>query len=465
MLATKSPTDPPLSRSALLSYAAPVLPILFLFGPIGVLQGVYAKYFGLPLTTIAAVLVIARLFDAVTDPLIGYAVDRYCSRGGSRKLFLASGFILLMVASWFLYIPPEDVSLGYFLGWYLAFYFAYTLFEIPHISWASKLTASAQCRSTLFNLRAVATIVGSLLFYLVPQLPLFETSEITPETLSWTVCLAYLVMLPSMYACLVNVPNENLENSAPETAVLKDSPGFLLRSVRANKPLMVLLFSCACMFFAGGMSSMLLFLFVDVYLGLGEKFTLIFMISFGGSLVFLKGWHYLSHYCGMQILWLVGSVIMVAGSVGTGLLSPDADWRWLLFWMVLTMGGGSVFAIAMPVLMSSIADYGTWKFGIDRTATYFSLQAFLNKAVSAIGGSFGLAIADWYGFDPTATVFSEAAVFGLRLSIVWIPIFILLAGAVMVLRIPITGRQHKVIRHRLIQRSAAPSSKITAQQR
>ena len=149
-------TESDLPRSIVVSYVMPVLPIIFLFGPLPLLQGIYAKYYGLPLTAIATVLVIGRLFDAITDPLIGYAVDHHIARGGSRKPFLVGGVLLLILSSWFLYIPQGDVSMSeYFLGWYLTIYFAFTLFEIPHIAWPNKLTAGIQDRSTLFTLRAI----------------------------------------------------------------------------------------------------------------------------------------------------------------------------------------------------------------------------------------------------------------------------------------------------------------------
>ena len=208
------------------------------------------------------------------------------------------------------------------------------------------------------------------------------------------------------------------------------------------------------MFFAGGMGGMILFLFVDVYLGMGDKFALASMLGFGASLLSLKCWHYGSQRWDLKKLWVAGIVIMAIGAVGTGLLSPGDHWLWLIVWMMLTLGGGSVFAIAIPALMSKMVDYGTWKFGAERSAMYFSLYAFLSKTVTAIGGSLGLAIAGWYGFDATATEFSESAVFGLRLSIVWIPLLIMSFGAVIVLAIPMTDRQYKAIRHRLDKRQA-----------
>ena len=75
------------------AYALPAVAISFLMGPIGIVQGIYAKYFGLELTTIAAVLLVARLFDGITDPIVGYWSDRSYAKGGSRKLFVVSGSV------------------------------------------------------------------------------------------------------------------------------------------------------------------------------------------------------------------------------------------------------------------------------------------------------------------------------------------------------------------------------------
>ena len=101
-----------------LAYALPVLPLAFLLGPMAILQGIYAKHFGLTLTTIASVLLISRVFDAVTDPIIGYYADKHRVMSGSRKPFILTGGILFIISSWFLYVPPANVSAEYFLVWF-----------------------------------------------------------------------------------------------------------------------------------------------------------------------------------------------------------------------------------------------------------------------------------------------------------------------------------------------------------
>jgi Na+/melibiose symporter-like transporter len=98
------------------AFAAPSIAITFLFGPLALVQGIYAMHYGVALTGIAAVLLISRLFDAVTDPLIGYFSDRARARTGTRKPFICFGGVGLVVCSYFLFIPSGEVSIVYFAG-------------------------------------------------------------------------------------------------------------------------------------------------------------------------------------------------------------------------------------------------------------------------------------------------------------------------------------------------------------
>ena len=59
-----------LTTRAQIAYALPVASNAFIMQPVVLIQGIYAMYFGLSLTTIATVLLLSRIFDAITDPLI-----------------------------------------------------------------------------------------------------------------------------------------------------------------------------------------------------------------------------------------------------------------------------------------------------------------------------------------------------------------------------------------------------------
>ncbi len=431
------------------AYALPVLPVAFLMSPLAVLQALYAKHFGLKLEVIAAVLLVSRLFDAITDPLIGYVSDRYCARGGTRKPFIAVGGLLLLVASWFLYVPPENVSAGYFLFWFLIFFLSFTLFEIPHMVWGGEMALSSQEKNKVYGFRAFFSVLGALLFYALPLLPLFDTSEFTPDTLKSSVLVAGSMMLPLLWLCLMLTPVG--PTVAPAHQKKKESIRLVARSLLRNRPYLVLTGAHICTGFGFGVWFALLFFFVDGYLGLGEHFALVYVLAYGLSLLFLRPWAILASRKGKQLTWQLAMVLTSAGLGGFGFLSADqGSWIPLLICMVLIFGGLVAFGTMVPSLLSDLSDYGTLKSGRDRSATYFAIFTFINKTVGALGGALGLAMINWWGFDPAASTHSETSVSGLRYAVVWIPAFFFLFSLFLIGRIAITSRQHGIIRKRLL---------------
>lgn len=442
-----------------LTYSLPVLPFYFLFGPITILQGIYAKYFGLSLTTIASVLFIARLFDAVADPFVGYCADRYYSQNGNRTPFILCGGVLFIIASWFLYVPPSNVSSGYFLSWFLVFYFAYTLFEIPHLAWGSELASSSEQKNKIYGIRSFFMFVGTLLFFATPLLPVFENNEFTPETLKWSVLLASALMLPLLYLGTKNVCKSSRWDEHRVSQQKKLYLGGIFKAVFLNKPLLTLSAAHICSGFGWGMWLTMLFLYADIYLNLGGQFALVYTFSFSFSIFALGAWYFLAAKWGKQSTWIAGMSLVLLGLISTSMFSPtDQSWVPLLVCMTLIFSGIAAYNIIVPSLLSDIVDYGRWKFGRDNAATYFSLYTFINKAVAALGGALGLGIAGWYGFDPTSSSQSASSIAGLHLVIAYIPAVMIFLSIFFIAHIPITGRRHAVIRRRLDARLEKPTN-------
>ena len=461
MLASKDRSDGKsqafLTTSLSVGYSIPALPVAFVFGSLGVLQGIYAKHFGLALTTIASVVMVSRIFDAITDPMIGYCTDRCYERGISRKPFIITGGLLFIVASWFLYVPfgldttegNQIVSTWYFLGWFLAYYLAHTLFEVPHLAWSNDLVTQPNEKNKIYTMRAFCTSLGSQLFYILPLLPLFPTNEITPVTFKWSILIAGVIMIITLLISTQYVPKSSLTLDSPTVTKgrQKTTPRGGIGMIIKNKPFLVLLLACAFMFLGFGMWNSLLFLFVDVYLGLGDKFAQLYLISATLTLVSLKLWNYIINRWGKQRSWCSGMLLMAAGILCFTQLSPEKTGQLsLLFCMALTILGFTVYFVAGPSLLSDIVDYGILKFGVDRSATYFSIYGLIFKTVTTFGAAVGLFVAGWYGFDATAIQHNESAVAGLRLSIAWLPSFFILTSIFFISRIPIRRRQYGIIR-------------------
>lgn len=450
-----------------IAYSLPQFTAVWLMAPTAIVQGIYAKHYGLALTTIAVVVLMARFFDAITDPIIGYCSDRHRARTGTRKPFIWVGGLVAIISSYFFYVPPEHVSTMYFTCWFLLFYLGWTIFEVPHLAWGSELAGESHERTKIYTVRSIAGYLGLLLFYTVPLLPFFETSEITPETLKWSVIAAGLVMLPMLYLCIKTVPDVdekhfvNKKEDNTESSNKKQSFRLFQEVIIQNKPFLWFLVAYSFCSIGGGMWFGLIFIYVDTYLGLGDQFAGMFMLAFVAGVIATPVWYKLVIWLGRKTTWCIALAMVMLSFIYTGMLTPStASFYDLLAFKVLNTLGASCILIVVPSMLADIVDYGTWKFGIHRAATYFSIYTFVVKASVSLGAGLGLAIAGWYGFDAAANTHSEGSVLALRLSISWLPALFMLVSLVLTMFIPITARHHEIILRRLEARAKRAEKKV-----
>lgn len=463
----------------MIAYASPVVATSFLAGgAIMVLQGIYAKHYGLALTSIATVLLISQLFDAITDPVVGYLSDLHYGRNGSRKPFVVCGGLLFILSSIFLYAPIVDVTFTYFLVCFLAYFLAVTLFDIPHSAWGSEISRDSKVRTHLFAYRAVAMNFGFLLFFALPQLPMFETTEFTPETMKWVVIIAGVLLLPTLYICMKFVP-DGYQIQASKTVTINSGKNLpqtnksVVKAVMSNKPFLLFM---GAFFFAmtgAGMYFSMVFIYVDAYLGFGDKFSLLSLIGLVVGTLAVGFWYQVAVRLDKKITWALGVLCILAGTLAMGLVSSAENSFWLLVpAMVLIYFGIASVNVISPSLLSDLIDYCTWKDGGDYAASYFSVYGMVIKATWAIGAAMALGLAGWYGFDPAATVHTSQAVFGLHLGIVWLPALIMAFSLVFITLVPINAHRHAIIckaldrrevRHLKVQAERSlPSSPIDA---
>jgi Na+/melibiose symporter-like transporter len=449
------------------AYVAPQLGVVLLAAPIAaVLGGIYAKYYGLSLTAIATVMLVARLFDAVTDPLIGYYSDRRRVQTGTRKPFMLIGSVTLVPCSYFLFVPHEGVSIAYFAFWYMAFYLALTTFVIPYMAWANEFTETSEDKTLVFSVMGVVNAIGGALFYVLPLLPFFSSTEVTPEILRISVILGLVFLIPGLLIAFKWVPDGPARTplskvDGAEAAVSTLSPVQQYKEVLAglmnNQPFTLYVMAFMSLGIGVGLWLGLFFIYVDSYLKLGSEFA---ELSLWGMLVgalAIPLWYRLALRWGKRETWLIGMALLVLVFVSTGLLRPGLDGLNALFAVniLMTFALGSMNVIAYPMLCDTI-DYGRLKDGAERSALYFSIQALMTKVQLAIGGAMGFAVVGWFGFDMQAPEQTEWSLIGLRLSVSWAPTFFVLLAMVFIAKMPLTEAKMKIIRHRLKVNNRGP---------
>jgi len=443
-----------LSTRKSLAYALPVITANCLMAPIGIVQGIYAKYFGLSLASIAMVLLFARLFDAISDPIVGYFGDRYYRHAGTYKPFVFVGGLLFVVSSYYLYAPPSDVDITYFTLWFMAFYATWTIFEVPHIAWASQLATTSAAKAKIYSFRASALYAGLSLFYVIPLLPIFESQAITPATLKISAIVAGVLMLPFLAVCLKTTDFSSEAKSPLPTSDRSTSPREgNIGSIIKNKLLLVFIGAIVMSVLSSGLWYSLIFLYVDVYLGMGEHFAKVFLLAFIIGLVSTPLWYKLSVWLGKKATWLFATCLSISSFIYTGTLSPDSTTmsQLVILKAIQTLGftGANVL---IPAVLSEIVDFSHWKYHSHNDATYFAIYTFTTKSITSIATALGLGIAGWYGFDATANIQSELSIFGLTMMISWLPVVFAALSLIFVLRLPINERRHNVIRARLAKR-------------
>ena len=430
----------------MIAYALPLFALNFSVAPImSILQGIYAKYYGLELTAIASVLLIARIFDGVTDPLIGYFSDR----ARSRKPMVLAGGGLFVISAFFLFSPPENVSVVYFLFWYLAFYLSLTLFDIPHLSWGSELAPGYDERSRLYTLRAGFLIVGQSVFYMLPYLPMLPGNEFTPDTLRLAVFMSAALTLISLSWMARAVPT----GISPEnTRKSQENMLSMLRAIYRNKPLLIFVAAQSLSGLGMGMWIGLLFIYLDSYLQLGEGAAVFFLLGNICSFASLALWLRYANHAGKPMAWATSIVVFAVLIAIMGLLTPGVG-----FWIPLTLICGIYVAsgcahVVAPSILADTIDYGKLKFGGERAGTYFSFYTLLGKLNGGLGVGAALAIAGLYQYNPALTEHSKESIFGLKLGFAGVPVILILASLIFIRLTPITKKRHELIQRRLTAR-------------
>ena len=158
-----------------LSYGALGLPLAFVALPLYVvLPNHYATEFGIPLATLGALLLGARLFDAVADPWIGRWVDGCFARSAGRVLAVAA-VAAVAVALGFrgLFFPPVRGQTA-LLVWCAALlaltYFSYSVLTVLHQSWGARLGGDEAQRARIVSWREGLALVGVLVASVLPAL-------------------------------------------------------------------------------------------------------------------------------------------------------------------------------------------------------------------------------------------------------------------------------------------------------
>ena len=408
------------------AYAAPVVPMAILHAPaLSILPGLYVKHTSVSLGMMGLLLIGSRLFDALTDPLIGALSDRSSSRIGRRAPFMIAGALLAVIGTWFWFRPDPSAGWQWYLLASLTVSLGWTLVEVPHGAWLNDLTGSYDERSRLVSVRVAAAFLGHLLFISAPLWPIFATTEMTLEVTS-AVAWAMVVLIPATIAyAILRVPHQRVPPMLAQRATLRT----FARAVVRNRPFRSLAFIVGATNLANGMVGGLYFFYIDSYLHILDKIAWLGLLVTLASLLSTSIWPLVvgrwQKHRALALSQLATALTLVAmfyippGPLAFPLLTT------LFALLALTSAGNQICTTAMN---ADVVDHDELVTGVNKAGNYFGLTAFMQKAGLGLGGGLSIILAGQLGFDP-ARDNDAAGMSGFFVAMLGIPMLVNIAAA------------------------------------
>lgn len=302
------------------------LPLAFVALPIYVhVPHLYSSAFGMSLALVGTVLLIARLGDAVVDPLIGYVSDRW----PQRKLSIALAVPALALGLWGLLRPLSEAPGAIWLVSMLTLvYLGYSLASVNHNAWGAELSNDPHERTRITATREGFGLAGVVLASVLPGL-LSDVAQIGMARLA----VVFVAMLLGCAALTLGFAP--LRSVGAVRAPLVQ--GSLLEPVRSARFRMLLWVFAVSGIAAAIPASLVLFFIADVLQAEAQSgaFLAIYFVCAAAG---LPGWVWLSRRIGKLRAWLVAMVLAVLVFVWAG-----------------TLGAGDVLAYGVICALSGLA--------------------------------------------------------------------------------------------------------------
>jgi Na+/melibiose symporter-like transporter len=395
----------PVQIAAFVSMSIPLtilsLPIIIYVGPY------YGDELGLGLAKVGTIFLIVRTFDALFDIFVGRLSDLTDFPLGRRKTWVAFGTPFLILASWLVSFPPPAPSPLYFAAAVTLYYVAWTIVQIPHLSWGQDLGKDAHARRSMSAWRETGSVIGALL---AGGLPLIVAQGDDPSTAGHAIrvlgiaSITLLALAGVLVTFLVPDPRQR-EGTRPS------SRGLL--ALFNDGSFVTALLALFIINWATGAYNGAVFLLVEKELGMESRFLPMVLAQYIICLAALPFTVSISQRIGLAGTIKLGIGIFIGGLIVAAILPAG-----IANVITLAISAGlyvSTYLVLPPALIAEFSVRRMAKDGTDRMAEHLALYNLVTKFGAAVGASVALMSMDWLRDNLTASqdsLYSAARVAG-----------------------------------------------------
>jgi GPH family glycoside/pentoside/hexuronide:cation symporter/probable glucitol transport protein GutA len=411
----------------------------------------YTDNVGLAAGAVGVLMLVARVADALFDPILGAWTERHPTKHGRFRPWLlwASPILAVSVILTFMTVPGGHTVKMVWAGvTYLLMGFMYSAVNLPYGALSAVMTRDGGERVALTSFRMIGTNLGSVVPLVLHFSGIGDGSSTTVRGYTITAAIMAVVAVPMFWLVFRNC-KEVIQPEISQTRVpLKDT----LRVVLGNKPLMlvtVALFLSLTNLF-GRLAVVMYY-----YIYLMHRYDLIAVLMMLPSLMGAIGialFARLAKRVGKKRLVIISLVVTAIPTIA--LYFADPGNVGLVITLTALYGLGN---FAVPVLMSMVPDaidYAEDKTGIRSDGTAYAATSMGTKIASAVGAALGAGLLGVFGYVANADQTATASM-GINLTANIVPAVVSLLAIIPVALYPITEQKYEEIRARLDAKQAA----------
>lgn len=384
-IVTAAPSEPvklpSITRGTAWIYGSVSLPLAIISYPLGVwIPRLYSSEIGIALELIGLVIFAAAIFDAISDPLMGYMSDKLNTRWGRRRPWLAIGVPIYAFAVWMLLNPGNGATIYYLAFFFILLRASTTVLGLPYAAWGMELSGDYHTRTMIQSAREKYVLAGLIVASAIVLISeeVFDNTDASfvLSNFSWVI-----VSLLPVTAMLViwRVPEVPVSARAPKVTLFNS-----LGNMYKNKLFFRLLI--IELLIAGGENfrNTLSLFFVMDYIG-ADKVGRLYVIYFAVGLAAIPFWDWLAKRFGKHQSLATAMVFVGAISISCFLLNYG---QVMEFYFLFALKGFcfGAFAYLPRAMLADVVDVDTVRSGSSRPASYMAILGFMTKCAASFGG-------------------------------------------------------------------------------
>ena len=419
---------------------------------------------GLNPTLAGGAMLFGKVWDAFSDPIVGWLSDRTRSPLGRRYPWMLGAAIPLGVCCILQWVTPPTSNQWVLFAYYstvsVLAYAAFSSVMVPFSALAAELTQGYNERITLISFKSTFSIGGSIFALLVAQVIFAHVANPQRAYVFLGVIIGLLVIV-AVGLCVLGTYRQYRTIRIQHPQITVTTSQSLLNQIRiatSNRPFRHVIGLYLFSWTGVQISAVILPYFVVDWMGLPEPHFIRMALAVQGTAVAsMFIWNWIGRKTGKRAIYFMGVPLAIGGQLGLFLLQPGQIVLMYTLAMVAGLGIATVYLVPWSML-PDVVDFDELTTGQRREGIFYGFVVFLQKIGIALAIFLTGKILDWAGLITTsggetlAIQQPDSALWAIRLIMGFLPIVSLLGGLIFAYHYPITREVHAEILLKLKQR-------------